>query len=113
MRPERLECQTSQIIRLGRHPDSDLVFVDDQVSRRHAEISPRGDEWVLHNLSTTNPILVDGLQLTGEMVLGARHTLTLGTTLLFAATVSTACVRTQSLDIAYTSSKFARSKFWE
>jgi DNA-binding NtrC family response regulator len=80
MRPERFECQTSQIIRLGRHPDSDLVFVDDQVSRRHAEISPRGDEWVLHNLSTTNPILVDGLQLTGEMVLGARHTLTLGTT---------------------------------
>jgi len=80
MRPERLECQTARIIRLGRHPESDLVFGDDQVSRRHAEICPRGEEWVLNNLSTTNPILVDGLQLTGEMALGARQTLTLGTT---------------------------------
>lgn len=80
--PELLECHEARSIRLGRHADNDMVFQDDQVSRRHAEIYTRGSNWIVLNLSATNPVLVDGVPLAGELVLNRSQTLVLGNTLV-------------------------------
>jgi hypothetical protein len=41
-------------ITIGRADDSTLVLTDDYVSTRHARLLPRGDEWVLEDLGSTN-----------------------------------------------------------
>jgi pSer/pThr/pTyr-binding forkhead associated (FHA) protein len=49
---------------LGRHPDCDLTLLDTNVSRRHAEIQPRGDRFVLVDLGSTNGSRVNGVRVT-------------------------------------------------
>jgi pSer/pThr/pTyr-binding forkhead associated (FHA) protein len=41
-------------ITIGRADDSTLVLTDDYVSTRHARLLPRGEEWVLEDLGSTN-----------------------------------------------------------
>jgi FhaA, N-terminal domain/FHA domain len=57
---------------LGRSRECDIVLDDAGVSRRHAEIRPTEDEWVLADLGSTNGVRVNGRALRG------RHALQLG-----------------------------------
>src|SRR3954454_21845619 len=41
-------------ITIGRADDSTLVLTDDYVSTRHARLMPRGEQWVLEDLGSTN-----------------------------------------------------------
>ena len=41
-------------ITIGRADDSTLVLTDDYVSTRHARLVPRGEQWVLEDLGSTN-----------------------------------------------------------
>jgi pSer/pThr/pTyr-binding forkhead associated (FHA) protein len=41
-------------ITIGRADDSTLVLTDDYVSTRHARLVPRGDQWILEDLGSTN-----------------------------------------------------------
>jgi pSer/pThr/pTyr-binding forkhead associated (FHA) protein len=41
-------------ITIGRAPDSTLVLTDDYVSTRHARLVPRGDQWLIEDLGSTN-----------------------------------------------------------
>jgi len=45
--------------RLGRHPDSDISLDDISVSRRHAEISRQGSEYVLRDAGSLNGTYVN------------------------------------------------------
>lgn len=45
---------------IGRGNDSDLVFVDETVSRQHAAISFRGGRFVVEDLDSSNGTLVGG-----------------------------------------------------
>lgn len=45
---------------LGRSLECDVDLLDPAVSRRHAEITQRGDEWVISDLHTGNGTFVDG-----------------------------------------------------
>jgi hypothetical protein len=47
---------------LGRLPDCDITLNDTNVSRRHAEIRPAGDGFVLVDLGSTNGSKVNGLR---------------------------------------------------
>lgn len=76
--PNLIEFQEAGSIRLGRHSDNDMVFQDDQVSRRHAEIFFRGGRWFIRNMSATNPLLLDGVPLVGEVGLGRTQMVVLG-----------------------------------
>jgi DNA-binding NtrC family response regulator len=82
--PARIERSAAGAVRLGRHADNDMVFADEQVSRRHAEIFSRGGDWILLNLSGTNPVLVDGVAQSGEFVLSRSQVLLLGNTCVLA-----------------------------
>jgi pSer/pThr/pTyr-binding forkhead associated (FHA) protein len=41
-------------ITIGRADDSTLVLTDDYVSTRHARLVPRGEQWVVEDLGSTN-----------------------------------------------------------
>jgi pSer/pThr/pTyr-binding forkhead associated (FHA) protein len=46
---------------IGRSRDCDIVLTDSNVSRRHAEIRPRGgDGWTIIDLDSTNGVKVNG-----------------------------------------------------
>ena len=56
-------------VRIGRQPDCDVVLVDPDVSRLHAEIVREGERALLHHRSRTNPTSRNGKPLTGEVEL--------------------------------------------
>ena len=67
---------------LGRSRQSDIVLEDPNVSRRHAEIRPRGGSWVLTDLGSTNGSRVNGRRVEGSEVVRPGDEIELGSTLL-------------------------------
>jgi hypothetical protein len=47
---------------IGRSRECDIVLADTNVSRKHAEIRPRGDGWTITDLGSTNGVRVNGRQ---------------------------------------------------
>lgn len=70
-----------QVITIGRLPDCEILLTDSNVSRHHAEIRPRGDDFVLVDLGSTNGTKVNGIRV-AERVLRDGDELTFGGTRL-------------------------------
>jgi hypothetical protein len=70
---------TESIITIGRHPDSNLVLADPNVSRNHAEIRPQGDRYVVVDLGSTNGSRINGVRVDTQ-VLNDGDELTFGNT---------------------------------
>ena len=49
---------------IGRADDSTLVLTDDYASTRHARLSPRGPEWYVEDLGSTNGTYLDRAKVT-------------------------------------------------
>jgi hypothetical protein len=62
----------SKPVVIGRHPDSDIVLNDANVSRRHAEVRAAGQGFAISDLQSTNGTRVNGL------VVGLDHPLANG-----------------------------------
>jgi pSer/pThr/pTyr-binding forkhead associated (FHA) protein len=56
-------------VRIGRQPDCDVVLLDPDVSRVHAELSREGERVLLRHHSRTNPTARNGKPVTGEVEL--------------------------------------------
>ena len=84
-------------VRMGRQPDCDVVLVDPDVSRLHAEIVREGERVLLYHRSRTNPTSRNGKPLTGEVELGHGDEITLAESVLlrFHLTSAPAEVSTQ------------------
>ena len=54
----------SQPVLIGRADDSALVLTDDYASTRHARLSPRGPEWYVEDLGSTNGTYLDRAKVT-------------------------------------------------
>lgn len=54
----------TQPVLLGRADDSTLVLTDDYASTRHARLSPRGNDWYLEDLGSTNGTYLDRAKVT-------------------------------------------------
>jgi hypothetical protein len=52
-------------ITIGRAQDSTLVLSDDYVSTRHARLVPRGDDWLVEDLGSTNGTYLDRQKVSG------------------------------------------------
>ena len=65
---------------IGRSRECEIVLSDPNVSRRHAEIRPRGGGWVLSDLGSTNGVSVNGIKLDRPKVLSSGDRIELGTT---------------------------------
>lgn len=70
---------TESVITVGRHPDSNLVLADPNVSRHHAEIRPQGDRYAVVDLGSTNGTRVNGVRV-GTQLLDDGDELTFGNT---------------------------------
>jgi hypothetical protein len=53
---------TESVITIGRHPESNMVLADPNVSRNHAEIRPQGDLYQVVDLGSTNGTRVNGVR---------------------------------------------------
>jgi hypothetical protein len=56
------------VITIGRHPDSNLVLADPNVSRNHAEIQPQGDHFAVVDLGSTNGTRVNGVRVDTQVL---------------------------------------------
>ncbi|TQF74722.1 FHA domain-containing protein [Rhodococcus spelaei] len=54
----------TQPVLIGRADDSTLVLTDDYASTRHARISPRGTDWYVEDLGSTNGTYLDRAKVT-------------------------------------------------
>jgi hypothetical protein len=70
---------SGHVVTLGRSRECDAVVDDPNVSRRHAELRPDGEEWAIHDLGSTNGIKVNG-QRVSDARLAHGDRLTLGVT---------------------------------
>jgi hypothetical protein len=65
---------------IGRSRECDIVLSDPNVSRRHAELRPRGGAWVLSDLGSTNGVSVNGRRIERPQVLTPGDRIEIGTT---------------------------------
>jgi pSer/pThr/pTyr-binding forkhead associated (FHA) protein len=59
---------TETTITIGRHPESNMVLADPNVSRNHAEIRPQGDRYVVVDLGSTNGTRVNGVRVDTQIL---------------------------------------------
>ena len=59
---------TDSVITIGRHPDSNLVLADPNVSRNHAEIRPQGERFAVVDLGSTNGTRVNGVRIESQVL---------------------------------------------
>jgi hypothetical protein len=57
------------VLSMGRLPECTITLADPNVSRRHAEIRPHADAWLLTDLQSTNGTLVNGARVTSHRLL--------------------------------------------
>jgi pSer/pThr/pTyr-binding forkhead associated (FHA) protein len=69
-------------ITIGRADDSTLVLTDDYVSTRHARLMPRGDEWVLEDLGSTNGTYLGRQRVTDPVAVALGAQIRVGKTVL-------------------------------
>jgi len=69
-------------VTVGRSRQCDVVLSDPNVSRRHAEIRPHGDAWVLTDLGSTNGSLINGRRVEGPEVIRTGDEIELGTSVI-------------------------------
>jgi len=67
---------------LGRGRQADIVLNDPNVSRKHAEIRPRGGSWVITDLGSTNGSQLNGRRVEGAEVLRAGDEIELGASVM-------------------------------
>ena len=71
---------------IGRDPARDIQLADPKVSRKHCLIRRCGDEYVLQPFQSVNCVLINGSEISDEVVLKDRDKIELGdTTLRFRA----------------------------
>lgn len=67
---------------LGRSRGCEIVLQDPNVSRRHAELRPRGGSWILSDLGSTNGSRVNGRFVAGPTVVKPGDEIELGTAVM-------------------------------
>ena len=69
-------------ITIGRAPDATVVLDDDFVSTHHARLMPRGKQWIVEDLGSTNGTWIDRERVTVPTVLPPGVALRIGRTSL-------------------------------
>ncbi|GAB2654409.1 FHA domain-containing protein [Gordonia jinhuaensis] len=72
----------SQPILIGRAPDSTLVLSDDYASERHARLTPRGDDWYVEDLGSTNGTYLDRSKVTTAVKVPVGTPIRIGKTVI-------------------------------
>jgi two-component system, cell cycle response regulator len=78
---KRLEL-VSGTARIGRDEDSELVLLDEGVSRRHVRVERSGDAWLVMDVGSRNGTLLNGAPLSGVKRLKNGDLLKLGSVII-------------------------------
>jgi pSer/pThr/pTyr-binding forkhead associated (FHA) protein len=68
--------------RLGRDMDNEVMLTDPRISRRHAEIELKGQEYVIFDMGSPNGLFVNAVRVTGPQMLRDGDNIRLGDTVL-------------------------------
>jgi pSer/pThr/pTyr-binding forkhead associated (FHA) protein len=68
----------ADVVRAGRHPDSDIFLDDVTVSRRHAELARAGSGWLVRDVGSLNGTYVNRQRIEDESPLGNGDELQIG-----------------------------------
>jgi pSer/pThr/pTyr-binding forkhead associated (FHA) protein len=68
-------------IRIGRHPDNDVILSENTVSKFHAILLIDGDTYIINDLNSRNGIYVNGTRIKGSAQLDILDIVKLGTAL--------------------------------
>ena len=74
-----------QPVVIGRSPECNIQLGDTNVSRRHAEIRPRGTGYVVVDLNSTNGVRVNGLRVAEQVLVDGDEILIGNTRMVFEA----------------------------
>jgi pSer/pThr/pTyr-binding forkhead associated (FHA) protein len=74
-----------QPVVIGRAPECNIQLHDTNVSRRHAEIVPRGTGYALVDLNSTNGVRVNGLRVAEQVLIDGDEILVGNTRMIFEA----------------------------
>jgi len=69
-------------ITIGRASSSTIVLADDVVSNQHARLIPRGDQWLIEDLGSTNGTFVGGSKVTAPVVVPVGGRFSIGRNVL-------------------------------
>ncbi|WP_127781592.1 FHA domain-containing protein [Rhodococcus sp. X156] len=72
----------TQPVLLGRADDSTLVLTDDYASTRHAKLSPRGTDWYVEDLGSTNGTYLDRDKVTSPVRVPLGTSVRIGKTVI-------------------------------
>ncbi|HJS56884.1 MAG TPA: SpoIIE family protein phosphatase [Vicinamibacteria bacterium] len=73
------EC-TAPVLVLGRSRTADLTILDQYLSRLHAKFFAQGDDWLIEDMGSHNPTLINDRPLTGPTPVHPGDVLRLGAT---------------------------------
>lgn len=63
---------------IGRNPINDVVLTDEAVSSQHCYVAKRGENYVLHDLNSTNGTLLNFERITDEVELKPKQMIQIG-----------------------------------
>ena len=63
---------------LGRQNDNDLVLLDNRISRCHAHILQKGDEYLIEDASSRHGTFVNGERVVSHLLKPGEHALLVG-----------------------------------
>lgn len=70
----------SRAFRIGRDATSDLQVFDPRISRNHAEINRRGNDYIVSDLNSTNGVYINGRRITEPAMLRDGDAVEIGNT---------------------------------
>ncbi len=68
--------------RLGRDLDNEIMLTDPRISRHHAEIELKGQDYLIFDMGSPNGVFVNAMRVTGPQVLRDGDNIRLGDTVL-------------------------------
>jgi pSer/pThr/pTyr-binding forkhead associated (FHA) protein len=71
---------SERTVTIGRLPDCTIALPDANVSRKHTEIRPSGEAFVIVDLGSTNGTKVNGIRIEGERTLADGDIVSVGST---------------------------------
>ncbi|RME03791.1 MAG: FHA domain-containing protein [Deltaproteobacteria bacterium] len=79
---KRVVTLTGERMEIGRYPELDITLYDDRVSRYHAEIRRKGEQWLLVDLGSRNGTRLNGVRIEPrqDYPLAARDEIEIGGT---------------------------------